>query len=86
MFSSWPVPALVDGVNTGSGSLDDSDSPAGSEMPCTVPLDRYSHHAEPVRQPRTMHSIGSISALRTSIDRPVSSASPPGTLSTASAG
>ena len=49
MFSSWPAAALVDGVNSGSGSGEDSASPAGSAMPCIVPEARYSFHAEPDR-------------------------------------
>ena len=74
MFSSWmPTSALVDGVNTGSGSSADSCRPAGSGVPCMVPPALYSFHAEPVRRPRTMHSTGSISARRQSITRPASS-------------
>jgi hypothetical protein len=49
MFSSWsPTSALVDGVNTGSGSRSDSCNPSGSVAPCMVPVVRYSFHAEPV--------------------------------------
>ena len=49
MFSSWsPSSALVDGVNTGSGSCDDSRRPAGSGAPFMVPDALYSFHADPV--------------------------------------
>lgn len=47
MFSSWPSSALVEGVNTGSGSLADFASPAGSLVPCIVPVALYSFHADP---------------------------------------
>ena len=49
MFSSWPVSAFVDGVNTGSGSGSDSRRPSGSGVPCMVPDARYSFQAEPER-------------------------------------
>ncbi len=68
MFSSCsPISALVDGVNTGSGRRSDSWRPAGISVPCIVPSAWYSFHADPVMYPRTMHSIGNMSALRVSI-------------------
>ena len=49
MFMSWsPSSALVEGVNTGSGSWLDSSSPSGIAAPCMVPPVRYSFQAEPV--------------------------------------
>ena len=76
MFSSWsPVAALVEGVNIGAGRASASRRPAGTRSPCTVPVARYSFHAEPARCPRTMHSTGSISQRRTSIIRPASCSS-----------
>src|SRR5579871_2585944 len=70
MFSSCPVVALVDGVKIGSGKGSDSRKPAGKVMPETLPVALYSFQAEPEMYPRTMHSTGKISALRTSIERP----------------
>jgi hypothetical protein len=43
--------------------------------PWTVPVRWYSFHADPERYPRTMHSMGSISARRTTMARPASSPS-----------
>ncbi len=49
MFMSCsPSGAFVDGVNTGSGSLEASSRPAGSFVPCIVPFAWYSFHADPV--------------------------------------
>ena len=70
---SWPSVALVDGVKTGSGSCWASSKPAGNVDPCIVPDSWYSFHADPVMYPRTMHSRGYISALRTSSARPAHS-------------
>ena len=70
MFTSWPSSAFVDGVNTGSERRLASRSPSGIAVPCMVPEVRYSFQAEPVMYPRTMHSMGSISARWHSMVRP----------------
>ena len=49
MFSSWPLSALVEGVNTGWGSRVDCSRPLGSGWPCMVPDAWYSFQAEPDR-------------------------------------
>ena len=38
MFSSWPVSALVEGVNNGASSLSPFASPSGRSMPQTWPV------------------------------------------------
>ena len=70
IFSSWPLVALMAGVKIGSGSLSDSRNPAGSLIPHTEPLFLYSFHPEPEMYPRTTHSMVTMSALTTSIERP----------------
>ena len=67
MFSSWPVSALVVGVNSGSGNSWDSCSPAGIGNVPAVPCLLYSDHADPVIYPLTMHSMSILSAFFTTI-------------------
>lgn len=62
MFSSCaPCSALVDGVNTGSGSFWDSTSPSGIFIPCIVPLFLYSDQADPAHA-KTKLLLGSFRA------------------------
>ena len=50
MFSSWPVAAFVDGVNTGSGKRSRLDEAGGRAVRrASVPALRYSRQAEPAR-------------------------------------
>ena len=49
MFSSCPVSAFVAGEKTGSGRASLSRSPGASGSPASVPLSRYSFHADPER-------------------------------------
>lgn len=50
-FSSLsPTSAFVDGVKMGGSNLADSFNPGGNFMPWTVPFDRYSLYADPVRE------------------------------------
>mgnify|MGYP007132076430 CR=1 FL=1 len=49
MFSSWPVSALVAGLNTGGSSRSLWRRPAGSGSPASVPVAAYSFQAEPER-------------------------------------
>ena len=72
MFSSCPVWALVAGVKIGSAKRALSVSPSGSSMPQTVPLCWYSFQPDPARYPRTTHSTGTTSVLRTRLERPAS--------------
>ena len=58
------------GVKIGSGSLSDSRNPAGSLIPQTEPLFLYSFHPDPEIYPRTTHSMVTMSAQTTSIERP----------------
>jgi hypothetical protein len=70
MLMSWPVCALVAGVNSGAGSRSDSRNPGGSGMLHTEPVATYSFHPEPDKYPRATHSTGTGSVRVTSIDRP----------------
>ena len=73
MFSSWsPISALVEGVKMGVSSLEEFTRPPGSSMPQTVPCAWYSLRPLPARYPRTMHSMGYMSAFLTSMNRPSS--------------
>ena len=74
MFWSWPLSALVEGVNIVSGSASAWRRPAGSGWPQMVPRSWYSFQPEPARNPRTTHSTGSGWAFFTIIARPASCA------------
>ena len=49
MFSSWPLWALMAGVNNGSGNRSLSRNPGGKRRPQIVPCSLYSFQPEPAR-------------------------------------